>query len=151
MKYLLSLAFVLALLLPTEKAQAQFQLGGGLSFLEGAGVHVSMYRNTDQLYKNTRGGGEIGYYFVDGGTLIEITANAHYFVLNKETMKAYAIVGSSALFWNSDTTTGLVSGILNLGAGAEYKLGFGSAYGEARYMLGGAAILGINAGVRITF
>lgn len=150
MKTLFAAVVVLALFVPSKEAQAQWTLGGGLQFLDGAGVAVNIYRNTDDVYKNTRGGGDIGYYFVDGGSLLEISANGHYFFLDKEPLKAYAIVGSSALFYNSETTTGVVSGILNLGAGAEYKLGFGSAYGEARYLIGGAALLGINAGVRIT-
>lgn len=150
MKFVFSAIVAIALFVPAKEAQAQWTVGGGLQFLEGAGVAVSVYRNTSDIYKNTRGGGDIGYYFIEGGTLFEIAANAHYFLLDKEPIKAYAIVGSTALFYNSDTTTGFVSGILNIGAGAEYKLGFGSAYGEARYLIGGAALLGINAGVRIT-
>lgn len=150
MKYVFSAIVAIALFVPAKEAQAQFTVGGGLQFLEGAGVAVNFYRNTSDIYKNTRGGGDIGYYFIDGGTLIEIAVNGQYFFLDKDPLKAYAIVGSTALFYNSDTTTGMVSGILNVGAGAEYKLGFGSAYGEARYLIGGAALLGINAGVRIT-
>jgi hypothetical protein len=150
MKYLIAVLFAVALLVPAKEAHAQWTLGGGLQFLEGAGVAVNIYNNTDNLYKNTRGGGDIGYYFVEDGTLLEIAANAHYFFLKKEDISGYAIVGSTALFYMGNNIAGTVSGILNLGAGAEYKLGFGSAYGEARYLIGGAAILGINAGVRIT-
>jgi len=150
MKYILAVLFAIALLIPAKEVQAQWTVGGGLQFLEGAGVAVNIYNNTDNLYKNTRGGGDIGYYFVEGGTLFEIAANAHYFFLKKEAISGYAIVGSTALFYMGDDIAAVVSGILNIGAGAEYKLGFGSAYGEARYLVGAAAILGINAGVRIT-
>lgn len=150
MKTILAVLFAVVVFIPAKEAHAQWTIGGGLQFLEGAGIGVGFYNNTDALYKNTRGGGDIGYYFVEDGTLLEITANAHYFFLKKDMINAYAILGSTGLFYMGDNIAATVTGILNLGAGAEYKLGFGSAYGEARYLIGGAAILGINAGVRIT-
>ncbi len=151
MKYIIAVLFAVVLLVPAKEAHAQFTVGGGLQYLDGgAGVAVNFYRVTDNLYKNTRGGGDIGYYFVENGTLLEIAINGQYFFLKKDPINAYAIAGSTALFYMGEDIADTVSGILNLGAGAEYKLGFGSAYGEARYMIGGVALLGINAGVRIT-
>jgi hypothetical protein len=150
MKFVFSAIVAIALFVPAKEVQAQWTLGGGLQFLDGAGIGVGIYNNTDNIYKNTRGGGDIGYYFVEDGTLLEISANFHYFFLDKEPLKAYAIVGSTGLFYMGEGIAASVTGIVNLGAGAEYKLGFGSAYGEARYLIGGAALLGINAGVRIT-
>jgi hypothetical protein len=150
MKFLFAAIVVIALFVPAKEAQAQWTLGGGLQKLEGIGLGVGIYRNTDDIYKNTRGGGDIAFYVSDGIKVLEISANAHYFFLQKDAINAYAIVGTTGLFFSGDTVLGAVTGIVNLGAGAEYKLGFGSAYGEARYLLAGDVPLGINAGVRIT-
>ncbi len=150
MKFVFAAVVAIALLAPAKEAHAQWTLGAGLEKLDGIGIGVNFYRNTDNVYKNTRGGGDIAYFVADGFKVLEITANGHYFVVQKEMINAYAIVGSTALFYSGDTALGGVTGILNMGAGAEYKLGFGSAYGEVRYLIGGAALLGINAGVRIT-
>ncbi|TNE69427.1 hypothetical protein EP331_14265 [bacterium] len=134
---------------PTD-ANAQWTLGGGLVYADNVGIGVNFYRNTDDLYKNTRGGGDIHYYFVDGYSLIEITANAHYFFLNKENMAAYGIVGTTYMAAFGDNAAASVSGILNVGAGGEFGLSFGKAFAEARYMLGYSGVFGINAGVRIS-
>lgn len=114
------------------------------------GVGVSFYKNLDNVYKNTRGGGDIIYYFVDNYTLLEITANAHYFFLNKENIAAYAILGTTYIGAIGDGAAASVSGILNLGAGGEFGLSFGKVFAEARYMLGYGSVFGLNAGVRIT-
>lgn len=129
--------------------QAQWTLGGGLTYANDLGIGLNFYRNTDDLYKNTRGGGDIIYYFIGGYTLIEITANAHYFVLNKENYNAYAIFGTTYIGAFGKNAAASTSGILNFGAGAEFGMSFGKLYGEARYLLGYGSVFGLNAGVRI--
>ncbi len=145
----ISLFFITLMIKPAD-VQAQWTLGGGLSFAENLGIGVNFYKNTDELYKNTRGGGDIIYYFIDGYSLIEITANAHYFLLNKENYNVYGIVGTTYMAAFGEGAAASVSGILNLGAGAEFGMSFGKLYGEARYLLGYSGVFGVNAGVRIS-
>ncbi len=150
MKYIIAVLFAVVLLIPSKQAQAQFTLGGGIQVLDGAGIGVNFYRNTDNLYKNTRTGGDIGYYVYDGGSVLEVSINGQWFFLDKSALKAYALGGTTVLFYKTDTVIGNTASILNLGAGAEYHIGFGSAYGEARFLVGGTSLMGLNAGVRIT-
>lgn len=150
-KFLALAALVLTVSLFTaNNANAQWTLGGGLTYADNMGIGVSFYKNTDELYKNTRGGGDIIYYFQDGYTLLEITANAHYFFINDENLGAYGILGTSYFAAFGDGAAASASGILNIGAGAEFGMSFGKVYGEARYLLGYGSVFGVNAGVRIS-
>ena len=140
---------IIAVLSNSTTASAQWTLGGGLYSAGEVGVGLSIYQNTDAIYKNTRGGGDIVYYFHGDYTLIEISANMHYFFLNKDNINAYAIVGTTYLGAFGDGAAAAVSGILNIGAGGEYGLSSGKIFAEARYWLLAGSQFGINAGFRI--
>lgn len=149
-KFLALAALVLTVSLFTaNNANAQWTLGGGLSYASNMGIGVNFYKNTDEVYKNTRAGGDIIYYFISGYTLLEITANAHYFFINEENLGAYGILGTSYFAAFGSGAAASVSGILNLGAGAEMGMSFGKVFGEARVLLGYGSTFGVNAGVRI--
>src|SRR5690625_4529875 len=79
-----------------------------------------------------------------------------FMVVDSDLLSLYTSAGLNVLHWRaspdggdsfSDTTTGF-----NLGAGAELDLGFGRAFGEAKYVLGSDRDeqLVLGAGIRVS-
>ena len=161
---------------PSNKANAQFWIGGGLVYGETIGVQANghLVVNEDN---NLRIGANISYFLreksdinIDSfegevkANLVELNVNGHYMLVNGETSILYAIGGLSFGFVSSD-----VSGAspeiqqaletfvessetdigINIGGGLEIDVPFGRAYGEVKYVLGGSNELVIGAGVRI--
>lgn len=91
----------------------------------------------------------------DNTTSWEFNLNGHYAFYNKNGTQVYGLAGLNYYSYSVDVDTqagnfsadGSDIG-LNIGAGAEYGLSFGSIFAELKYVLGGAEQLSIGAGVR---
>ncbi len=151
---------------PTAKAQSPFLLGGGLVYgtdIEAIGIQVNgVYPLNEEQGINLAG--DLTLFFPDDAlgidvSLFTINANGHYIFTTTETMMAYALAGLNIGFFSFDTGLGddffgggSVSDTeigLNAGAGAQFDVGFGYAYGEAKLVLGGFDQLVIGGGIRI--
>ncbi len=88
-------------------------------------------------------------------TWTEINANAHYLIVNDESMKFYGLAGLNyamltAEFMGFSSSASEVG--LNIGAGFEYMLGpTMSIYAETKYVLGDADQFGGFGGIRFYF
>jgi opacity protein-like surface antigen len=142
----------------TSNAEAQtITAGGGVGYgskSENANFQVNIYYRLPTL--PLRIGGDVGFSKPeDDLTEIESNANLHFMAVDTELFSLYTITGLNILHARlsegdetfSDTDTGF-----NVGAGAEVDLGFGRAFGEAKYILGTEreeqVVLG--AGVRVS-
>lgn len=143
----------------TSNAEAQrITAGGGVGYgskSENANFQVNLYYTLPTL--PLRIGGDVGFSKPeDDLTNIESNANLHFMAVDTELLSLYTITGLNVLHvrfspdggeTSSNTDTGF-----NLGAGAEVDLGFGRAFGEAKYILGTdreeQVVLG--AGVRVS-
>jgi opacity protein-like surface antigen len=127
----------------TSNAEAQtVTAGGGVGYgskSENANFQVNLYYRLPTL--PLRIGGDVGFSKPeDNLTEIESNANLHFMAVDTDLLSLYTITGLNVLHARfspevgetfSDTDTGF-----NLGAGAELDLGFGRAFGEAKYILG---------------
>lgn len=126
----------------TSNAEAQtITAGGGVGYgskSENANFQVNLYYRLPTL--PLRIGGDVGFSKPeDDLTEIESNANLHFMAVDTELISLYTITGLNVLHARlsqgdetfSDTDTGF-----NVGAGAEVDLGFGRAFGEAKYILG---------------
>lgn len=134
-------------------AQNKLQLGAGIAYgadIENIGLQVGA---TYEITENIRGAADFLYYFTDveGFTAWEFNINGHYMFISEANMNVYGLAGLN--YAKSKFDVGPFSGStsdigLNIGAGAEFGLGFGSFYGELKYELGGFEQLVIGAGIR---
>ncbi|WP_234572601.1 outer membrane beta-barrel protein [Rhodohalobacter sp. 614A] len=147
-------------LLAAISAQAQtITAGGGVGYgskSEDFNFQVNAYYSIPNL--PLRIGGDVGFSKPeDNLTQIEGNANVHLMLLDKELISIYGLTGLNVLYSkisvgdvsDSSTDTGL-----NVGGGAEVDLGFGRAFGEAKYVLGSEReeqlVLGVGVRVAIT-
>jgi hypothetical protein len=149
---------------PAASAQ-QTVVGGGVVYVtdvEGfdLGFQVNGYLAIAAV-PGLRVGGDFTYYLPHKETfgsesitvnLMAFNGNAHYFFMSTPEMGLYGLGGLSlarisASFMGqseSDTEMGL-----NLGIGAEFHLGFGALYGEAKMVTGDADRIVVGGGIRI--
>lgn len=147
-------------LLAAISAQAQtITAGGGVGYgskSEDFNFQVNAYYSIPNL--PLRIGGDVGFSKPeDNLTQIEGNANVHLMLLDKELISIYGLTGLNVLYSkisvgdvsDSSTDTGL-----NVGGGAEVDLGFGRAFGEAKYVLGSEReeqlVLGVGVRVAIS-
>lgn len=137
-------------------AQEEFNLGGGLVYgteVEAVGLQVNgNYSFSEQV----RGAADIAIYFPDqpdGGdySFWTFNANVHYLFHQEDGVNVYGLGGLN--YANQEVSGGGVSFSnsevgLNLGAGAEYGVDFGSLYAELKYVLSDFDQLVLGAGVR---
>ncbi len=143
----------------TSQAEAQrITAGGGVGYgskSENVNFQVNVYYRLPTL--PLRIGGDVGFSKPETDlTEIESNLNVHFMVVDSDLLSLYTITGLNVLHLRaspdggdsfSDTTTGF-----NLGAGAELDLGFGRAFGEAKYVLGSDRDeqLVLGAGIRVS-
>ena len=165
-------ALVLFTFFATHTASAQFLVGGGLAFSTGASYTgldaggIGIQANGNYLLNEEQGirlAADVTIFFPDDQFGIDISfftinTNGHYIFSTSETLMAYALAGLNfaVVSWDanvpvvgfntsfSDTSVGL-----NAGAGAEYEVGFGYLYGEAKVVLGGADAFVLGFGIRV--
>lgn len=140
-------------------AQSDAKVGGGLIYgseIENLGLRLDGYYPINEKF---RAGAALGYFFpedVVGGdiTWFEIDFNGNYIFYSEEEMDFYGLAGLNFLIASfnpdqgdsdSDSELGL-----NLGAGIEYHVDFGSIFGELKFagVGGDADQLVLGAGVR---
>lgn len=137
-------------------AQSDFKVGGGLAYgteIEAIGIQAGVvYAFSEEV----RGAGDVVVYFPDSPTGVDnsfwtINANVHYLLITEETSFVYLLGGlnyatqesSGGGVEFSDSEAGL-----NLGAGAEFGIEFGSIYLEGKYVLSDFDQLVLSGGVR---
>lgn len=125
----------------TNELKAQLSLGGGIGFYtEGSNLSIqarSIYAFTDEW----RGGADLNYVLVSGGTAMDINANAHYVFLNEDFL-AYALAGFNHAFGSGASASGL-----NLGVGGQLKFADAiSGLAEVKYIArtGGTLVLSVG-------
>ncbi|MEM8485915.1 MAG: hypothetical protein AAF564_10225 [Bacteroidota bacterium] len=153
---------------PAVKAQSPFLLGGGLVFgtdIEAIGIQANGVYPLDEE-RGINLAGDLTLFFPDDApgvdvSLFTINANGHYIFSTTETLMAYALAGLNIGFFKFEADfggTGELFGAssvtdteigLNAGAGVQFDVGFGYAYGEAKLVLGGFDQLVIGGGVRV--
>lgn len=147
----------LPLLFSTESyAQNDFKIGAGVAYgleVEAIGVQAgALYGFSDQL----RGAADLSFYFPDspsGGdyTFWEINANLHYLFVAQESTSFYALAGlnyaTQKISGGGMSFSSSEAG-LNVGAGAEFGMGFGDFYVEGKYALSTYDQLALAAGLR---
>lgn len=148
-----------ALFFITSNAEAQrITAGGGVGYgskSENVNFQVNIYYQLPTL--PLRLGGDVGFSKPeDNLTEIESNVNLHFMVVDTELLSLYTITGLNVLHWrySGDNIPGLDNDTslgFNLGAGAEVDLGFGRAFGEAKYVLGSDRDeqLVLGAGIRV--
>lgn len=144
----------------TSNAEAQrITAGGGVGYgskSEDVNFQVNIYYRLPTL--PLRIGGDVGFSKPETDiTEIESNVNLHFMVVDTELLSLYTITGLNVLHWRAssddmpETLTDTSLGF-NLGAGAELDLGFGRAFGEAKYVLGSEREeqLVLGAGIRVS-
>jgi outer membrane protein X len=137
-------------------AQSDLNIGGGLAYgteIEAIGVQAGAVLGFNE---NLRGAGDIAIYFPDSPSGVDnsfwaINANVHYLFMAEEATTVYGLgglnyatsktSGSGMSFSNSEAG-------LNLGGGAEFGVGFGAIYLEAKYVVSDFDQLVLGGGVR---
>ena len=126
----------------TSNAEAQtITAGGGVGYgskSENANFQVNLYYRLPTL--PLRIGGDVGFSKpVDDLTEIDSNVNLHFMAVDTELLSLYTITGLNVLHSRFSQDEGTISNTdtgFNVGAGAELDLGFGRAFGEAKYILG---------------
>jgi len=147
----------------TERANAQIVVGGGIAFTDldplDLGIQGNAYFGLPAM-PELRIGGDIVYYFPqDGFDIIAFNVNAQYHFPLQPGTSVYGLAGLSLARWSFDDdfddipgfefdTSGTETG-LNLGGGIEFGVGFGSLYGEAKFVTGDLDRFVVAGGVRI--
>lgn len=136
--------------------EGRIQVGPGLAYggdVEDLGISVDGYYTINEEF---RAGAGFTYYFSESDiNQYAFDLNGNYIFHDEEELMAYAIAGLNIFAWDQETD---VEGIddsnselgLNLGAGLEYAVDFGSLFGELKFAgLGGDADqIVLGAGVR---
>jgi len=126
----------------TSNAEAQtITAGGGVGYgskSENANFQVNLYYRLPTL--PLRIGGDVGFSKpADDLTEIDSNVNLHFMAVDTELLSLYTITGLNVLHSRFSQDEGTISNTdtgFNVGAGAELDLGFGRAFGEAKYILG---------------
>lgn len=126
----------------TSNAEAQtITAGGGVGYgskSENANFQVNLYYRLPTL--PLRIGGDVGFSKpADDLTEIDSNVNLHFMAVDTELLSLYTITGLNVLHSRFSQDDGTISNTdtgFNVGAGAELDLGFGRAFGEAKYILG---------------
>ena len=152
---LLSAGLCLFAVLPI--AAQSISVGGGVGYgseSEDLNFQVNAYYGFENL--PLRIGGDVGYSEPeDNLTQIEGNVNLHLMAIDSDLLSLYGITGLNVVHlrfsFNDITETETDTGI-NLGAGAEFDLGIGRAFGEAKYILGSdrEEQLVLGAGIRVS-
>lgn len=133
-----------------------FKAGGGLVYgteIEAIGIQVGGVYSFEE---NIRGAGDIAIYFPDSPSGVDnsfwaINANVHYLLMAEESTIVYGLGGlnyaTSKASGNGMSISNSEAG-LNLGGGAEFGVGFGSIYLEAKYVVSDFDQLVLGGGVR---
>lgn len=158
-KFLVSVMF-LGLLGFAANSQAQnaagdFGIGVGVAYgfdIEEIGINAGVqYSFTNDI----RTAFDFTYYLADEGiTWWEANVNAHYFFVNDEALRLYALAGVQYAYWEiefmgisvDDSEVGF-----NVGAGLEYNLGGVSIFVEPKFTINGFEQLNVTGGVRLSF
>ncbi|MEX0773090.1 MAG: hypothetical protein WEB89_09165 [Balneolales bacterium] len=163
---LTTLLLCLGLMTATE-ANAQVKAGGGLAYgseVTKLGIQANGYY-TIPANEQIRAGLEFTYFFpesYEGGSsrISEFNVNGNYFFYEEDEISAYGLAGishiTSSVSWDETSFSGAggASGSwtgINLGGGAEYEAGFGSLYGELKFVLSTYDQLVLSVGTRIPF
>lgn len=146
---------------PGESPDGTIKVGGGLIYgteIEQLGLKIDGYYTINEQF---RAGADFGYFFPEdypGGDLTwyEFNLNGNYIFTQEESLTAYGLAGLNFTtldisadngdfggFSTSTTETGL-----NIGAGGEYAMDFGSLFAELKYVISDADQLVLGAGVR---
>lgn len=138
-------------------AAQSITIGGGVGYgseSEDLNFQVNAYYGFDNL--PLRIGGDVGYSEPeDNLTQIEGNVNLHLMAVDTDLVSLYGITGINVVhlrFDFSDNTVTETDTGFNVGAGAELDLGFGRAFGEAKYILGSDRDeqLVLGAGIRVS-
>jgi opacity protein-like surface antigen len=152
---LLSAGLSLFAVLPI--AAQSISVGGGVGYgseSEDLNFQVNAYYGFENL--PLRIGGDVGYSEPeDNLTQIEGNVNLHLMAIDSDLLSLYGITGLNVVhlrFSFNDITESETDTGVNLGAGAEFDLGFGRAFGEAKYILGSdrEEQLVLGAGIRVS-
>lgn len=153
--------FVMTFLFINTNAQAQ-SLGAGMAYgsqVEAIGVQVN---GVYGFSGNIRGAADFTLFFPDQPangdySFWTLNANAHYLFLSQETTNVYGLAGlnyaTSEVTSNSQLGSFTVSASevgFNLGGGAEFGVGFGNIFVEAKYIISDLDQLVLDAGVRFS-
>ncbi len=160
---------ILVALLSAAPHLAHAQLGVALTYGTDTeiGAQVSYYRAleiSDDL-EGLRAGGDLTLYLpqdfgnefagIDATvTYLEVNANGQYAFEETEERRLYALGGLNYAYvtFSGDDLRGVASSNgdvgLNLGGGGELLVGFGRAFAEAKFTLGGFSQLGLLLGLR---
>jgi outer membrane protein X len=155
----ISSLFVATLFLSNTNAFAQ-SVGAGLAYgseVEAIGIQVNgVYGFSDNL----RGAADFTLFFPDQPSngdysFWTLNANAHYLFMAEGTTNVYGLAGlnyaTSEITSNSQFGSFSVSSSevgLNLGGGAEFGVGFGNIFVEAKYVVSDLDQLVLDGGVR---
>jgi opacity protein-like surface antigen len=155
-KLLTTSAILLGFMLFTNTSYSQdatdIKVGGGLIYgseVEAIGIQAgAKYGVTNEI----SAAADFAIYFPDNYDWWTINVNGHYHFVTEDDKKVYGLAGLNYATIKveflgqsaSDSELGL-----NVGGGAEFALGFGDLYAEAKYILGDADQLALSAGVRI--
>lgn len=153
-------------LLAAAETKAQVNAGGGLAYgteVEGLGLHLNGFYDIPN-HEEIRAGAEFTYYFpesFDGGSVrySEFNINGHYRFFENDDIAAYGLGGLNYMTYTvsyDENFLGFSGGStskvgLNIGAGAEYGVNFGSLFGELKFVISDFDQLVISFGARIPF
>jgi hypothetical protein len=150
----------------TCSAQNKLQIGAGVGFgtkIDRPGIQIgAVYHFSDYW----AGEADIFYFFPHKYTLAKNTfwalnVNAHYLFLSRNTNTVYALAGLNIATLGLDvpeapqyvhirsSSASATKAGLNLGAGGSIGIGFGSIFGEAKYIFSRYDQFVISLGVRI--
>jgi len=159
LQYTIILSIVLFFSFAMSLQAQTITAGGGVGYgseSEDFNFQVNAYYGLPNL--PFRLGGDVGYAKPeDNLTQIEGNANIHLMLLDKKLVSIYGLTGLNVLFnrfSNNSTSTSNTDTGFNAGGGAELNLGFGRAFGEAKYILGREGdeqvVLGVGIRLRIS-
>ncbi len=144
------LAFSMLLIsLNQARAQSDFTVGGGLNYatwIEAVGIQGGVtYGFTDDI----TGAANFTLFFPGGYEFYEFNFNGHYDIVSQANVDVYGLAGLNLA--TSDVALGVSNSELgiNLGAGAEFGIGFSNFYTELNYVLSDFNKLNIAAGFRV--
>lgn len=151
-KLLVILVLALGTTLVTNPAVAQMDTSVGVGLAYNGQTPLGIGSNSEIGVKadvvlgfsdSFKFASDFSYFFPEFGTLWTINGNLHWAFMNKSSMDLYALGGVNHYNYDIYSSTGL-----NLGAGAEFGVGFGSIYIEPKYVLGTMSGFTASGGLR---
>ncbi|TYP95148.1 Outer membrane protein beta-barrel domain-containing protein [Fodinibius salinus] len=135
-----------------NNAQAQdFKVGLGATYgtqIEAIGIQGGAVAGFSDQF---RGAVDFKFFFPDNTDFWELNANLHYLFVSKASTSVYALAGLNYAKQSVSNQFVTVSNSeigLNLGAGAEFGIGVGSFFTEAKYAVSNFDQFDISAGLR---